>query len=273
MQKTEGDSKRSTVQAEHAAPQSRKVHSPYPPVSAEIRHHLGNSSGDSTPQSQNLSDSPRKVLSKCWSAQDLKELRQSSSLPASPTPVSDRSTVDTPLQPPYRVIAAYDRRAKHQDDLAFLAGQIVLVQRDLDANWYFGEYTTDFGEHKSGEFPKKFVKIYEPNGILAGGGHAMRRSWQLLLDKPASRPKKHTNPSNYSQSASPKETAQGYSRSKLNDMSPLESFQTGGDINNGDERTGQRRLKLKTYRQESASGLSTSAKRVMDIFRHRKTES
>ena len=273
MQKTEGDSKRSTVQAEHAAPQSRKVHSPYPPVSAEIRHHLGNSSGDSTPQSQNLSDSPRKVLSKCWSAQDLKELRQSSSLPASPTPVSDRSTVDTPLQPPYRVIAAYDYSAKHQDDLAFLAGQIVLVQKDLDANWYFGEYTTDFGEHKSGEFPKKFVKIYEPNGILAGGGHAMRRSWQLPPDNPASRPKKHTNPSNYSQSASPKETAQGYSRSKLNDMSPLESFQTGGDINNGDERTGQRRLKLKTYRQESASGLSTSAKRVMDIFRHRKTES
>ena len=96
----------------------------------------------------------------------------------------------------------------------------------------------------------------------------MRRSWQLLLDKSASRPKKHTNASNYSQSASPKETAQGYSRSKLNDMSPLESFQTGGGVNSGDERTGQRRLELKTHRQEFALGLFTSAKRVMDIFCH-----
>ena len=235
-------------------------------MSAQIRRYLGNSSGDSTPQSQNLFDSPHKVLSKRWSAQDMKELRQSSSLPASSIPVSDRSTVDTPLQPPYRVIAVYDHSARDQDDLAFLAGQIVLVQKDLDANWYFGEYTTDFGEHKSGKFPKKFVKIYEPNGILAGGAHAMRRSWQLPPDKPASRPKKHTSPSNHTQSTLPKETAQGYSGSKLNYTPPLEGFQNGSDIDSGDsgdERAGQRRLKLKTYRQE----VSTSAKRVMDIFR------
>ena len=240
-------------------------------MSTQTRYYLGNSSGDSTPQSQNLSDSPHKVLSKRWSAQDMKELRQSSSLPASPISVSDRSIVDTPLQPPYRVIAAYDHSAKHQDDLAFLAGQIVLVQKDLDANWYFGEYATDFGEHKSGEFPKKFVKIYEPSGILPGGGHVMRCSWQLPPDKPASRPKKHTNPSNHTQSASSKETAEGYSGSKLNNMSPLESFQSRGDINSGDKRAGQRPQILKktyhlrkTYRQES-----TPTRRVMDLFRRR----
>jgi hypothetical protein len=237
-------------------------------VPVQIRHYLDNSSGDSTPQSQNLSGSPNKVLSKRWSAQDMKELRQSSSLPASSIPISGHFTVNTPLQPPYRVIAAYDHSAKHQDDLAFLAGQIVLVQKDLDVNWYFGEYTTDFGEHKSGEFPKKFVKIYEPNGIFAGGGHAMRRSWQLSPDKPTNRPKKHINPPNHTQSASSKEIAQVYSGSKLNDMSPLERFQNGGDINSGDERAGQRHLKLrKTYRQESTPVPFASAKRVMDLFR------
>lgn len=105
----------------------------------------------------------------------MKLLRQRQSLPGQ---------LSAAVDPPYRVIAVHGYSSSHEDDLNFAARQIILVQADLDADWFFGEYSTDSGKHNSGIFPKSFVKTYHPNKLLK-----MPRREPI---RPSTRPKRPT---------------------------------------------------------------------------------
>lgn len=64
---------------------------------------------------------------------------------------------ETIPKPPFKVRAIYDYKSDHDDDLTFVAGQIIQVTDIEDDDWYTGNY-----DGNSGMFPKNFVKIEDP---------------------------------------------------------------------------------------------------------------
>ncbi|KAE8380711.1 hypothetical protein BDV26DRAFT_256856 [Aspergillus bertholletiae] len=64
--------------------------------------------------------------------------------------------------PPFTVKAVFEYSSSHEDDLTFSIGQIITVTAEEDAEWYYGEYTSDSGSKVEGIFPKNFVEKYEP---------------------------------------------------------------------------------------------------------------
>ena len=55
------------------------------------------------------------------------------------------------------VKAKYDYDSGHEDDLSFVAGQVINIIGEEGDEWYNGEYVGIDGKHHQGMFPRNFV--------------------------------------------------------------------------------------------------------------------
>ena len=77
--------------------------------------------------------------------------------------------------PPFKVKALFDYNSPHDDDLNFLADEVITVTEEEDADWYYGEYhDKSTGNLKQGIFPRNFVERITvelpPRPTRSGGG-------------------------------------------------------------------------------------------------------
>ncbi|CDK24822.1 unnamed protein product [Kuraishia capsulata CBS 1993] len=64
----------------------------------------------------------------------------------------------TSLTAPFEVVAAFTYASDVQGDLPFVAGDIIVVDQVMNADWYKGHYTKD-GSELTGIFPTNYVQV------------------------------------------------------------------------------------------------------------------
>ncbi|XP_026546534.1 arf-GAP with SH3 domain, ANK repeat and PH domain-containing protein 1-like, partial [Notechis scutatus] len=81
--------------------------------------------------------------------------RSSESSDDIPPPLPKRGHMNTSFL--HRVRALYDCQADHEDELTFVAGEIIIVEGQEDSNWWHGRI--EGYPHRKGVFPVSFVYI------------------------------------------------------------------------------------------------------------------
>ena len=64
------------------------------------------------------------------------------------------------------VKAKYDYNSGHEDDLSFIAGQMITILEEVDDEWYHGEYQDAQGKRHQGMFPRNFVVVARSQTVV-----------------------------------------------------------------------------------------------------------